>query len=64
MCFETMTKLFQKNPIELPKPPIHEEKHQSLLHAIVGVWYMKKLNEKLPPPKKRKQEKHNKRRIK
>ena len=30
------------------------EKHQSLLHYIGGVWYLNKLNQNLPPIKKRK----------
>ena len=52
--FETMKKLFHKIPVELPKPPSTKEKHQSLLHAIGGGWYMNKLNDKIPLPKKRK----------
>ena len=49
-----MKKLFQKTPVGLPKPPSHKEKHQLLLHAIGGGWYMKKISEKLPTLKKRK----------
>ena len=46
--------MFQKKSLELPKPPTCKVKRQYLLHANVGGWYMKKLNEKLPPLKKRK----------
>ena len=49
-----MKNLFQKTPVELPKQPIPKEKLQSLLHAIGGGWYVNKLGQKLPPPKKRK----------
>ena len=38
MDFETMKTLFQKIPVELPKPPSHKEKYQSLLHTIGGGW--------------------------
>ena len=31
-----------------------QRKHQSLSHAIAGVWYMKKIIQNLPPLKKRK----------
>ena len=47
-------KLFQKTPVELPKPTIPRKKNQSLSHAIGGVWYMKKLSDNIPPLKKRK----------
>ena len=47
-----MKNMFQKIPVELPEPPIPKEKHQSLLHAVGGGWYMNKLSEKLPPLKK------------
>ena len=46
--------MFQKKSLELPKPPTCKVKRQYLLHANVGGWYMKKMNEKLPPLKKRK----------
>ena len=46
--------MFQKIPVELPKPLSHKEKLQSLLHAVGGGWQMSKLNEKLPPLKKQK----------
>ena len=49
-----MKQLFQKIPVELPKPPSPKEKHQSLLHAIRGGWYILKISEKVPPQKKRK----------
>ena len=54
MYFETTKNTFQKTPVELPKPLSHKEKGQSLLHAIGGGWHMNKLNENLPPLKKRK----------
>ena len=47
-------KNFQKIPVELPKPSSPKEKHQSLLHAIGGGWYVEKLSQKLIPLKKRK----------
>ena len=31
-----MKNMFQKTPVELPKPPILKEKHRSLLHDIGG----------------------------
>ena len=62
-------KLFLKISFELPKPSITKEKHQPLLHAIGGGWYMKKLSQNIQPLKKRKpskraQEKENKIKIK
>ena len=54
MCFVAMKNMFQKIPVELPKPPIPKEKHQSLLHDIRGCWYMNILSDKLPPLKKTK----------
>ena len=42
MYYETMTKLFQKIPVELTKPPSHKEKLQLLLHAIGGDCFMEK----------------------
>ena len=57
MYFETMKKLFQKIPVELPKAPSHNEEHQSLLRDIGGGWCMKKLNQKLTPLNKIKLEK-------
>ena len=44
----------QKIPVELPKQPISKEKRKSLLHAIGGGWYVKKLGQKLTPLKKSK----------
>ena len=44
----------QKIPVEHPKQPISKEKRKSLLHAIGGGWYVKKLGQQLPPLKKRK----------
>ena len=65
MYFGTTKQLFQKIPVEIPKPPSPKEKHQSLLHAIGGGWYMKKINDKIPLIKKRKLSKnHRKRRTK
>ena len=54
MCAFNLNKLFQKIPVELPKRPSPKEKIKSLLHAIGGGWYVKKLGQKLPPLKKRK----------
>ena len=54
MYFETMRKKLQKISVELTKPPSNMEKLQSLLHAIVGGWYMNKLNDNFPPLKKMK----------
>ena len=60
-----MKKMFMKIPVELPKPPIPKEKHQSLLHAIGCGWYVKKLAQKLPPLNKRRlRKKHKKVRMK
>ena len=39
-------------PVEIPKPLIPKEKHQSLLHAIRGGWYIKILSDKIPPLRK------------
>ena len=44
---------FQKVTVEIPKIPSPKEKRKSLLHAIEGGWYMKKISEKLPPLKKK-----------
>ena len=44
-----MKNLFQKIPVELPKPPSHKKKRQSLLHTFEGGWYMKTFNENIPP---------------
>ena len=49
--------MLQKTPVELPKPPISRDKHQSLLHAIGGGWCMNKLSEKIKPLKKSKRTK-------
>ena len=38
-----------KIPVELSKPSSPKEKHQSLLHAVGGGWYMKKIIQNLPP---------------
>ena len=60
--------MFQKIPVELPKPDSPKERNQSLLHDIGGGWYMKKLCEKLVPLNKSRrikkpQEKEDKIRI-
>ena len=47
-----MKKLFLKIPVELPKPYSPKKKHQSLLYAIGGGFYMSELSQKLPPLKK------------
>ena len=54
MYSEAMQKSFKKIPVQIPKPLIHKEKRQSLLNTFGGNWYMKTINEKLPPLKKRK----------
>ena len=46
--------MFQKTPVDLPKELSYKKKRQSLLHAIGGGWFMNKINDKLPPLKKRK----------
>ena len=40
--------MFQKIPVELPKPYSPKKKHQSVLHAIGGGWCITKLRQKLP----------------
>ena len=57
-----MKELFQKIRVELPNQPSPKEKLRSLLHAIVGGWYVEKLGQKLPPQKKGKSSKKNKKR--
>ena len=52
MYLGTMKNMLQKILAELTKTLSHKEKRQPLLHTIVCDWYMKKLNEKLPPLKK------------
>ena len=54
MYFIAMKNIFQKIPVELPKPPSPKEKHQSLLYDIGGGWEMKKLSENLQPLNKKK----------
>ena len=53
MYLFNMKKLFQKNPVELPKQPSPRKKRRSPLHAFGGGWYVNKLGQKLPPKKKR-----------
>ena len=53
MYFETMKNMFQKIPVELPKPLSHKIKLQYSLHAIGGDWYMNKFNENITPLNKR-----------
>ena len=50
ICYE---KIVSEIPCELPKPHSPIEKHQSLLHAIGGDFYVKKIGQKIPPLKKR-----------
>ena len=50
----TMKSLFQKIPVELPKPTSPKEKNQPLLYVIGGGWYMNKFNDKFSLLKKRK----------
>ena len=47
-CYE---KLFQKIPVELPKPFIPKVKNQSLLRAIVVCWYIPGVMEKIQQKK-------------
>ena len=54
MYTENMKVCFEKIPVQLPKQQIIRVKCLSLLHDIGGEWYMKKINQKLPPLKKRK----------
>ena len=49
MYIEAMQYLFQKNPVQLPKPISHKDKHKLLLYAIVGDWYMKILMRSFHP---------------
>ena len=46
--------MFQKTLVELNEQPSKKEKRKSLLHAIGGGWYVKRLGQKVPSPKKRK----------
>ena len=57
-----MEELFKKIPVRLPNKPIQKEKLESLLHAIGDGCYVEKLGQKLPPLKKRKLSKKNKKR--
>ena len=52
MYIETILYLFKKIPVQLPKPLSHKGKRQLFLHAIGGDWYMKIMNEKIPPLRK------------
>ena len=47
-----MKNMFDKISVELPQPP--STKKKTLLNAIVDGCYMKKLSDKLSPPKKKK----------
>ena len=44
-----MQDLFTKIPVQIPIPLSINEKLQSSLHPIGRDWYMKRMNEKLPP---------------
>ena len=59
-----MKELFQKILVEIPDQPSPKVKRKPLLHAIEGGWYVEKLVRNLPPLKKRKLGKKNKRRMK
>ena len=54
MYIETMKNMLQKIPVGIPKSLSYKEKIQSLLHDVGGDWYMNKLNDNFPHPKKRK----------
>ena len=62
MYFFNMNKKFHKIPVKLTKQHIPRGKCKSLLHAIVGGWYVNKLGQKLPPLNKRKLRKNPKKR--
>ena len=49
MCSYFMKELFKKITVELPNQTITKENRKSLLHAIVGDWYVEKLGQKIPP---------------
>ena len=51
---ENMQDCLKIIPVQLPKPLSHRGKWQYLLYSIGGDCYKKKINEKLPPLKKRK----------
>ena len=42
MYIESMQYLFNKIPVQIPKPLSHKGKCKSYLHGIGGDWYMKK----------------------
>ena len=52
MYFQKMGCIIHKIPVELPKPLSLNKRRKGLLHAIGGEWWMNKMNENLPPPKK------------
>ena len=49
-----MNNFFQKIQVEFPDQSSPKEKRKSLLHTIVGGWYVNKLGHRLPPLKKSK----------
>ena len=49
-----MKKLFKKIPTKKSKPLSQDKNHQFLLADIGVVWYMKKMGEKITPPRKQK----------
>ena len=60
-----MEELFHKIPVKITNKPSPKEKLKSLLNAIGGGWYVEKFGQKLPPLKKIKlRKKDKKRRIK
>ena len=68
MCSEAIRDLFNKNPVQLTKILIHNEKCLLLLSAIGGHWYTKIINDKILPvdkqkPSKKLQEKEDKTKI-
>ena len=60
MCIETMKGLFEKTPVHILKQLILRGKVNSYYILLEGYWYMKKMNEKLPPLKNETRQKNHK----
>ena len=62
MYIFAMKNMFHKIPVELPKPSNPNRKHKSLLYAIGGGWYTKKIKSESSTPKEKehKKKKHKK----
>ena len=63
MYFQNLECMFQKITFKLPKPLTLKERRKKLPFAIGFEWYMNKLNENLPPLRKRKLSKKYKKRM-